>query len=102
VQVDPIKRNLKPPGTKRLKRKCDEPPSNFAFKFKLRRYIMAAAKLKAAATIASAGVAGRGLHSSTFQLNLSRIGRTSPVSPCLIDWGTIMHPTYPSHQICVR
>jgi len=38
VQVDPIKPMLKAPGTKRLKRKCDEPPSNFAFKFNLRRY----------------------------------------------------------------
>jgi len=31
---------LKPPGTKRLKPKHDEPPSNFAFTFNLRRYIM--------------------------------------------------------------
>ena len=30
---------MKPPGTKRLKLKYDEPPSNFAFKFNLRRYI---------------------------------------------------------------
>jgi len=29
---------LEAPGTKRLKRKGDEPPSNFAFKFNLRRY----------------------------------------------------------------
>jgi len=39
VQVDPIKSTLKPTGTKLLKLCCDEPPSNFAFKFKLRRYI---------------------------------------------------------------
>ena len=38
VQVDPIKPTLKPPGTDRLKLKYDEPPSNFAFKFNLRRY----------------------------------------------------------------
>jgi len=38
VQVDPIKPMLKPPGTKRLKLKYDESPSNFAFKFNLRRY----------------------------------------------------------------
>jgi len=28
----------KPPGTKRLKLHYDDPPSNFAFKFNLRRY----------------------------------------------------------------
>ena len=41
VQVDPIKPKLKLPlpGTKRLKLKWNEPLSNFAFKFKLRRFI---------------------------------------------------------------
>jgi hypothetical protein len=38
VLVDPIRSMLKAPGTRRLKRKCDEPPSNFAFKLSLRRY----------------------------------------------------------------
>jgi len=38
VQVDPIKPKLKPPRTKRLRLKYDEVPSNFAFKFNLRRY----------------------------------------------------------------
>ena len=38
VQVDPIRPTLKAPGTKRLKLKYDEPVSNFAFKFNLRRY----------------------------------------------------------------
>ena len=38
MQVDPIKPTLKAPGTERLKLKYDEPPSNFAFKFNLRRY----------------------------------------------------------------
>jgi len=37
VQVDPIKPKLKPPGTKRLKLKCDMLLSTFAFKFNLRR-----------------------------------------------------------------
>ena len=41
VQVYPIKPMLKAPGTKRLKLKCDEMPSNIAFKFNLRRYIWA-------------------------------------------------------------
>ena len=39
MQVDPIKPTLKAPGTKRLKLQYDEPPSSFALKFKLRRYI---------------------------------------------------------------
>jgi hypothetical protein len=38
VQVVPIKPTLTAPGTKRLKLECDEPLSNFAFNFKLRRY----------------------------------------------------------------
>jgi hypothetical protein len=38
VQVDPIKPILKAPRTKRLKLSYGEPPSNFAFNFKLRRY----------------------------------------------------------------
>jgi hypothetical protein len=38
VQVDSIKATLKAPGTERLKPKCAEPLSNFAFKFNLRRY----------------------------------------------------------------
>jgi len=40
VQIDPIKPELKPPGTKRLKLKCDVLLLNFAFKFNLRRYAM--------------------------------------------------------------
>ena len=32
----------------------------------------------------------RGLHSSTFWLNLSRFSHTSPVSPSLIDWVKIV------------
>jgi len=39
VQVDPMKPKLKPPGTKRLKLKCDILLSTLAFKFNLRRYI---------------------------------------------------------------
>jgi len=44
VRVDPIKPVLNAPGTKRLNLKYDEVLSNFAFKFNLRRYMMAAAK----------------------------------------------------------
>ena len=38
VQVDPMKPNLKPPGTKRLKLNCGILLSTYAFKFNLRRY----------------------------------------------------------------
>ena len=38
MQVDLMKPTLKAPRTKRLKLKYDEPISNFAFKFNLRRY----------------------------------------------------------------
>jgi hypothetical protein len=41
VQVDPVKPTLQAPGNKRLKLKYDELPSNFAFKFDLRRYTWA-------------------------------------------------------------
>ena len=40
MQVDPVKPKLKLPRTQRLKLKRDEPLSNFAFKFNLRRYIV--------------------------------------------------------------
>jgi hypothetical protein len=39
VQAHPIKPKLKPPGAKRFKLDHDEPLSNFAFGFNLRRYI---------------------------------------------------------------
>jgi len=38
VQVDPIKPTLTAPGSKRLKLKYDEPLSNIAVKFNVRRY----------------------------------------------------------------
>jgi hypothetical protein len=36
-----MKRNLKPPGTEHLILKCDDPLSNVAFNFNLRRYTKA-------------------------------------------------------------
>ena len=41
MQVDPTKPTLKPLGRQLLKLKYDKQLSNFAFKFNLRRYIMA-------------------------------------------------------------
>ena len=74
---------LKAPGTKRLKLKCDESLSNFAFKFNLRRYnagplvgdiVMWATGRVPNTDRPDLGLTdvGRGLHSSTSQLNLSR------------------------------
>jgi hypothetical protein len=40
VQIDPIKPTLKPPGTKRLKLKCDILLSSSAFKSNLHHYTM--------------------------------------------------------------
>jgi len=42
VQVSPVKPTLNALGTKRLKLKCVEAPSNIAFNFNLRRYSMMA------------------------------------------------------------
>jgi hypothetical protein len=49
VQVDPLKPMMKAPRTKHLKPYYDEPPSNFAFKFNMRRYNAAAAMSDGAA-----------------------------------------------------
>jgi hypothetical protein len=65
-----MKRKLKPPGTKHLKAKYDKLLSNAAFKFNVRRYKMERG-YGAAAAREHEQSADRGLHSSTFQLNLS-------------------------------
>ena len=63
MQVDPIRPTLKLPGTKRLKLECDEPLSNFAFNFNLRRYNEAV--LEAHASCLKAGAYTRPLHGAT-------------------------------------
>ena len=82
VQVDPMKPNLKPPGTERLKLKCDDPLSIFGSNFSLRRYTLGCAvstrcrsRLGFAVPCArsTSRSAGRGLHVSTFQLNPSAV-----------------------------
>jgi len=52
-----------------LKRRCDGPLSNFAFYFNLRRYTLG--PVGGAGAAAAGKVRGRGLHSSTFRLNVS-------------------------------
>jgi len=72
VQVDPIKPTLKAPGAKRLKLKYEKLLSSCAFKSNLRRSTKAADPGKC--FVPSRGLEGhpgRGLHSFTFQLNLS-------------------------------
>ena len=75
VRVDPIKPTLKVPGSKRLKL---EQETNFkcCFQFQL------APLLHGRADQVRAVPRGRGLRSSTFQLNMSRFGHK-------------MHPTHP-------
>ena len=74
VQVDPIKPTLKLSGSERLKLISDELLLNLAFNFYLRRYIMALAVACHRGGYAhdTKLAIGRGLHSSTFELILSR------------------------------
>ena len=80
MQVDPINLTLKPPITIRLKLKYIGLLSNVAFEFILRRYVTAFSdNFGGACSSCSADMkcgpnnGGRGLHSSTFQLNLSAL-----------------------------
>jgi hypothetical protein len=74
VQVDPMKPMLKAPGYMLLKLRYDGPGSIFAFTFKLRRYTRGGVCSVPSTWVraATGGTTGRGLHSSTSQLNLSR------------------------------
>ena len=73
MQLDPSKPTLKPPGTNGLNLKIDESLSTFAFKFNLRRYDEGAVGEDGMVfSDMQEFIHGRGLHSSTFQLNLSR------------------------------
>ena len=77
MQVDPIKPTLKAPRSMHSKPKYVKLPSSFAFNFKLRRYIKDrfVKEMKEGRKSNVPGTAGqvpgRGLHSSTTQLNLS-------------------------------
>jgi hypothetical protein len=55
MQVDPVRPTLKPPGIMLLKLIYNEPLSNFAFDFNLRRYTKAA-KAAPAAPVSAAPV----------------------------------------------
>ena len=77
-----MKPELKPPGTERLKPKCDILLSSSAFKFNFRRYTMAPRPpiqllrrllIRDGIIVLTKRCAGRGLHSFTFLLNPSRL-----------------------------
>jgi len=68
VQVDPVKPTLTAPGTKRLTLKYYILLSNFNFKFNMRR--CTEVQLRTSVRVYRE-MPGRGLHSSTFPLNLS-------------------------------
>jgi len=61
VQVDPIKPALKAPGTKRLELIYDGPLSDFAFKFKLRRYTSCAPRTSSSTRTRATPTCGQGL-----------------------------------------
>jgi hypothetical protein len=66
---------LKAPGSERLKLKCDDLRSFFAFNINLRRcrkVLVAVVRTAAQAAARTSFGGGRGLHSSTLELNLSR------------------------------
>ena len=76
MQLEPIKPTLKPPGTERLKLKCYTLHLTFAFKFNLRRYIMAMLDSfldDNMLIIVCEWAGGRALHSSTVRLNVSAL-----------------------------
>jgi hypothetical protein len=60
VQVDPMNPKLKPPGTKRLKLKCDILLSTSGFKLNLRRYKEVDVAVAASASVVGGSVGGAG------------------------------------------
>ena len=99
VKLYPIKPTLKAPGIKHLKLTYDKPLSKFALKFNLRCYspvpvdksVVGLMAKDTEPVIEQVLVTGRGLLSSTFQLNLcaldgiggARRGRVAPVKGVL-------------------
>ena len=60
MQVDPMNPKLKPPGTKRLKLKCDILLSTSGFKLNLRRYKEVDVAVAASASVVGGSVGGAG------------------------------------------
>jgi hypothetical protein len=118
VLVDPMRPKLKPPGTKRLKLRYDEPLTNL-----LSISTCAAIPGRGAGRrLVLPGVCGRrgagrgvarrrrrvravprarqGLTLVHFSAQPKPFWSHHPVSPCLINWGKIVHPTHPTK--CAR
>jgi len=76
---------MKAPGTKRLKPKHEELPSNFGFKFSLRRY-----SLDAAPDGSMCARCGQGLTPDHFSAQLE---------PCLTHKNTLHSLNSPSHPL---
>jgi hypothetical protein len=80
VQVDRLNPGLKASGTARLKLECDEVVSRYAINFNSRRYKVeseTALHHVVKISVRDTGI-GRGLHSSTSHLNLSRFCNINP------------------------
>ena len=84
--MDPIKPQLKAPGTKRLKLKYDELLSSFAFNFNLRRYTMndsrakeARGKIKALLTANHAWCIHHTMMAEDFKVRRCRLPVSNPV-----------------------
>ena len=96
VQVDPIKPKLNAPGTNLLTLVYDALLSTFSFKFHLRHYNPSSKFAPLKIVLHPAGPRQGFLHSSTSHSPPEPFWSHLPVSPCLIDWGKTMHPTYPT------
>jgi len=93
-----MKPALKAPKSERLKLTCDELLSTFAFNFNLRRYTPGVGGVRRAAgqRLGAAAGARQGLTLVHFSAQPKPFWSHLPVSPCLRDWGIIMHPTQPT------
>jgi len=78
-----MKPTLKAPGSTRLNLKCDDPLSNFAFKFNLRRYSMVE-QLVCATTHQFVGTRG-----SSFSGQVNNLRGYSKWMYSVLDYGSI-------------
>ena len=86
MQLDPINPKLKAPGTKRLTLECDEPPSNFAFKFNLRRYTKVIVEVVPADASVAENLSAGGLTDADINKEIEDSGIT--VGRCTLPYQT--------------
>jgi len=98
VQLDPIKPILKAPGTKRLKLQYDEPLSNFAVEFNLRRDTVEGQLLTVDYLVntchADVNIADR-WHSTAFQAG----AYTRSLSSSTCNLSRFLHKIHPKHPL---